>query len=139
VGLTKYAVAIGVGYALGRPDARRRVGQLRGQLAELARHPKAKQLKERARGVAGAQALAAKHLLKKTSSSTRPADTDESGDPTDRPDSADSSAGPTKSSVVPSNFQQGTTGAEDSQAVIMGIPPLPRPPSQPSTPPESDV
>ena len=138
MGLIKYGVVFGAGYALGRPDGRRRLMQLRGQVAELARHPTAKRLQERAWDLAGDQALAAKNLLDKRSRSTSDTGTEPSDPQPDGPGSTSGSAAPTQAPVEPTGFS-GTTVAEDSEAVIMGRPPLPRPPITQSEKPSKDL
>jgi hypothetical protein len=68
--VTKAAV-FAAGYAVGHPEGRRRIAQLREQVTELGRHPQVKQARERAWDVAGDQALAVRNRLIGRSRSTK--------------------------------------------------------------------
>ena len=57
--LLGHAVALGLGYALGRPDGRHR---LRHQARELGRRPAIRQLREHGWDLLGDQLLAARNL-----------------------------------------------------------------------------
>ena len=63
MGLTRYALVFGLGYALGRPDGRRRLGDLGQQTVELTRRPEVKRLRERSWDLAGDTVRAARKKL----------------------------------------------------------------------------
>ena len=60
MGLFAKALIFGAGYALGHPQGRRQLVQLRQQASQLAQDPRVTRAKEQARNVAGDQALAVK-------------------------------------------------------------------------------
>jgi hypothetical protein len=59
VSLLKYAIAAAAGYYAGQPGARRQVEQLWQKATDLAGSPKATELKQRGREIAGERASAA--------------------------------------------------------------------------------
>jgi hypothetical protein len=110
MGLTKYGLAVGIGYHLGQPYGRRHVRWLRQQVIGLARRPAVRKLRERGWDIAGECALDASNLVARKMRGRSKAAAD-----TRRP--ADLAATPT-------GFD-GRTVAEDSQAAITGIAPPP--------------
>ena len=62
MGLTKYGLAVGIGYHFGQPHGRQQLLWLRQQIIDLARKPAVRQLGERGWDIAGERALAAKNL-----------------------------------------------------------------------------
>ncbi|HWM02678.1 MAG TPA: hypothetical protein VNP92_10120 [Actinophytocola sp.] len=63
MGLFAKALIFGAGYALGHPQGRRQLVQLRQQASQLAQDPRVNRAKEQARTVAGDQALAVKNRV----------------------------------------------------------------------------
>jgi hypothetical protein len=63
MGLTKYGLAFGIGYHLGRPDGRRQLRWLRQQIIGLARRPAVRNLRERGWDIVGECALDAGNLV----------------------------------------------------------------------------
>jgi hypothetical protein len=51
MGLLGHTVTFGLGYAMGRPDGRRRLAQLRSRAVELSRRPEAEQLRHSSRNL----------------------------------------------------------------------------------------
>ena len=60
MGLFAKALIFGAGYALGHPQGRQQLVQLRQQASQLAQDPRVTRAKEQARNVAGDQSLAVK-------------------------------------------------------------------------------
>lgn len=56
--LLKYVIAAAAGYYAGQPGGRRQIEQLRQKAADLVRSPKATELKQRGREIAGERASA---------------------------------------------------------------------------------
>jgi hypothetical protein len=52
MGMLRYGVAVALGYALGRPEGRERLGQVGRQAAELRKRPEVAQLRERGKSAA---------------------------------------------------------------------------------------
>jgi hypothetical protein len=65
--LLSHAMALGVGYALGRPDGHHQLGQLRRQAVALTRPPLVRKLRERGRDLAGDLVLATRNLAARRS------------------------------------------------------------------------
>ncbi len=63
MGLTRYALAFGLGYTLGQPDGRRRLTGLGQQAVELAKRPEVTRLRERGRDLAADSLRAARKKL----------------------------------------------------------------------------
>ena len=63
IGLFTTALAVGVGYTLGRPEGRAQVQKYVSQIRELTSRPKAKRLRERGWDVAGDQVAAVRRRL----------------------------------------------------------------------------
>jgi hypothetical protein len=63
MGLFAKALIFGAGYALGHPQGRRQLVQLRQRASQLAQDPRVTRAKEQARNVAGEQALAVKNRV----------------------------------------------------------------------------
>jgi hypothetical protein len=63
MGLITHALAFGAGYAVGRPDGRQRLVQLKQQATELAGHPQVRRQRERSWDFANGQVLAAKRRM----------------------------------------------------------------------------
>jgi hypothetical protein len=68
MGLVRYALAFGLGYAAGTPAGREKLKGLPAQLSALAQRPEAKQVQEKGKAVAGKAVGAAKERLSGTSS-----------------------------------------------------------------------
>lgn len=68
MGLVRYALAFGLGYAAGTPAGRERLKGLPAQVSALAQRPEAKQVQEKGKAVAGKAVDAAKGRLGGTSS-----------------------------------------------------------------------
>jgi hypothetical protein len=68
---TTKAAVFAAGYAVGHPEGRRLVVQLRDKAIELSRRPQVKQARERAWDIAGDQALAVKNRVTSRSRSTQ--------------------------------------------------------------------
>lgn len=66
MGLISHAVALGLGYTLGGPDGRRRLGRLGRHAGALIR-PEVAKLRERGWDIAGEQVLAARSLATRRS------------------------------------------------------------------------
>lgn len=138
MGLFSHAVAVGVGYALARPEARRK-------LADLAQHPKVKHLRDQGQDLATTGLHMAKHrLVRSDATGTDVAGADAAG--TDATESAATppyvgvpSPSPSPSSplpdpaasregVLPSAEGFGeTVEDEDPAAAVTRSPSLPRP------------
>lgn len=162
MGLASHGVAFLLGYVLGRPDSRQQIVELRQQLTELAHKPEVKRLGERGRELVGEGAQAARSAVSaKLGGDRRPSDAAAPPEPdtgstvsagssaagssagrrtTARatpagPDTApDEPAGSDDGGTAPTGFG-GTTPAEDTQAVITGIPAPP--PAGRTNPPRS--
>ena len=63
MGLFAKAIIFGAGYALGHPQGRRQLVQLRGQATRLARNPRVVRAREQAWDVVGDQALAVQNRV----------------------------------------------------------------------------
>ena len=130
----------GLGYLLGRPDGRRQLVKLRQQLTDIARKPEVKQLQERGWNAAGDRAIAAKNILEQK---LRKNDGAVDGAPVDGKADSRGERGTRKPrfrrrprpypDAPTATAFSGTTVAEDSHAVITGIP---TPPLAARTPPE---
>lgn len=133
MGLLSHAVAVGVGYALARPEARRK-------LADLAQHPKVKHLRDQGQDLATTGLHMAKNrLIRSDVTGTDAADTDATesaatppyvGAPSPSPSPSSPPADPAASreGVVPPAEGSGeTTVDEDPAAAVTGLPSLPRP------------
>jgi hypothetical protein len=123
MGLTKYGLAVGIGYHLGQPLGRQQLLWLRQQVIGLARRPAVRKLRERAWDVAGECALAARNLAAKK-----------------LPGTSKGAAAATASSAdgaAPTGFG-GRTVAEDSQAALTGVTPPPPAGRVPPTAPSAD-
>jgi hypothetical protein len=70
MGLARYALVFGLGYAAGHPAGRKQLKALPAQLRALANRPEAKQVQEKGKAVAGKAVETAKERLGRTSSST---------------------------------------------------------------------
>jgi hypothetical protein len=122
--VTKAAV-FAAGYAVGHPEGRRRIAQLREQVTELSRHPQVKQARERAWDLAGDQALAVKNRLTSRSRSAKDPVAPDTGshrsDPTTTPGTHDEPAVDTAAA--------GTAAAADglraTPAANQPLPPVP--------------
>jgi hypothetical protein len=68
VSLLKYVIAAAAGYYAGQPGGRRQVEQLRQKAADLIRSPKAIELKQRGRAIAGERASAVVSKVRRKSS-----------------------------------------------------------------------
>lgn len=160
MGLTKYGLAVGIGYHFGRPDGRQQLLWLRQQIIDLARAPAVRNLRERGWDIAGECALAAKNLAaEKLPGKSKVADAavpqgrnrglrvrswrrprpypaapPTAATPMDTADRAAAAAGSPADGAAPTGFG-GRTVAEDSQAAITGTsapPPVGRvPPTVP--------
>jgi hypothetical protein len=112
MGLTKYGLAVGIGYHFGRPDGRRQLLWLRQQIIGLARRPAVRNLRERGWDIAGECALAACNVAARKLRGTSKVAAATTRSPAD--------------SGAPTGFG-GRTVTEDSQAAITGMaPPGPR-------------
>jgi hypothetical protein len=162
MGIFRYAVAAGIGYYAGQPEGRRQLTTLRRRAAELARSPEVRRLRERGWDLAGDAALATRNAAAKARSKGNPAGGAPDGEAAAitrsaprsvlrawsswrraRPDSAataDPGAGTEPADLDrPVDFS-GTTVAEDSKAVTLGLsaPPLAAR-ARPAAPPEDRV
>jgi hypothetical protein len=121
MGLTKYGLAVGIGYHFAQPQGRQQLLWLRRQVIDLARRPAVRQLRERAWAIATERALAARNLAAEKLPAKSKGAAATTGIPAD-------GAAPTGSG--------GRTVAEDSQAALTGVaapPPAGRvPPTVPS-------
>lgn len=129
MGIFRYAVAAGIGYYAGQPEGRRQLTTLRRRAAELARSPEVRRLRERGWDLAGDAALATRNAAAKARRA--------------RPDSAataDPGAGTEPADLDRPVGFNGTTVAEDSKAVTLGLsaPPLAAR-ARPAAPPEDRV
>lgn len=163
MGLASHGVAFLLGYVLGRPDSRQQIVELRQQLTELAHKPEVKRLGERGRELVGEGAQAARSAVSaKLGGDRRPSDaaappepdtgstvsagssaagssagpraTDQATPPAGPDTAPDESTGSDVGGPAPTGFG-GTTSAEDTQAVITGIPAPP--PAGRTNPPRS--
>jgi hypothetical protein len=143
MGLTTHAIAFGLGYALATPEGRARLVGLRDQGAELAKRPEVKQVRERAWDAVGDAGLAARNKLTARragstgsgSSGTALTGGTGTGDspataapapvavvPTPGAGAADTSVDDTVLGEVGPERLAGTTVAEDTRAVVLGLP-----------------
>lgn len=74
MGLVRYALAFGLGYAAGTPAGREKLKGLPAQLSTLAQRPEAKQVQEKGKAVAGKAVDAAKERLGTSSGDSTSAD-----------------------------------------------------------------
>jgi hypothetical protein len=123
MGLTKYGLAVGIGYHLGQPHGRQQLLWLRRQIIGLARRPAVRNLRERGWDVAGECALAARNLAAKKLSGKSKVAAAATGSPAD--------------DAAPTGFG-GRTVAEDSQAALTGVVPPPPAGRVPPTVPSAD-
>jgi hypothetical protein len=110
MGLTKYGLAVGIGYHLGQPYGRQQLRWLRQQIIGLSRRPAVRSLRERGWDIAGEYALAASNLVSRKLRGTSKVAAADTRNPAD--------------GAAPTGFG-GRTVAEDSQAAITGIAPPP--------------
>jgi hypothetical protein len=137
-------LVFGLGYLLGRPDGRRQLAQLRQQMTDLARNPEVKRLQERGWNAAGERMLAAKNVLaQKLDKNDGAAEGEAADEKTDSPGGRGTGKSrfrrrprPYPDAPTATAFS-GTTVAEDSQAVITGIPTPPLAARTPPGPPAS--
>jgi hypothetical protein len=148
MGLTTHAIAFGLGYALATPEGRARLVGLRDQGAELAKRPEVKQVRERAWDAVGDAGLAARNKINArrtgstgsgssgaTSTGTALTGGTGTGDspataapapvavvPTPGAGAADTSVDDTVLGEVGPERLAGTTVAEDTRAVVLGLP-----------------
>jgi hypothetical protein len=122
-------LVFGLGYLLGRPDGRRQLAQLRRQISDLARNPEVKRLQERGRNVAGERTLAAKNRLAQKLGKNDGAAEGEAVDERSDPLGGRGTRKPRfrrrprpYPDAETTTALSGTTVAEDSHAVITGIP-----------------
>lgn len=148
MGLTTHAIAFGLGYALATPEGRARLVGLRDQGAELARRPEVKQVRERAWDAVGDAGLAARNKITARRSGTTGTGSSGTGSsgtaltggtgtgdspataapapvavvPTPGAGAADTSVDDTVLGEVGPDRLAGTTVAEDTRAVVLGLP-----------------
>jgi hypothetical protein len=144
MGLVTHAIAFGLGYALATPEGRARLTGLRDQGAELARRPEVKQVRERAWDAVGEAGLTARNRLAAPPRQARPAPRRPAPRPRPvpapatarrpplrrrspscrRPErgAADTSVDDTVVGEVGPENIAGTTVAEDTRAVVLGLP-----------------
>jgi hypothetical protein len=121
MGLTKYGLAVGIGYYFGRPDGRQQLLWLRQQIIGLARRPEVRNLRERGWHTARERALAAGNAAARKLRGTSTVAAAAARSPAD--------------GGAPAGFG-GRTVAEDSQAAITGmVPPAPAGRVAPTVPP----
>jgi hypothetical protein len=77
MGLARYALAFGLGFAFGHPAGREKLRTLPGQVTALAKRPEVQQLQEKGKAVAGQAVQTAKDKVGKQSSSNGVAGTGE--------------------------------------------------------------
>jgi hypothetical protein len=145
MGLVTHAIAFGLGYALATPEGRARLSGLRDQGAELAQRPEVKQVREKAWDAVGDAGLAARNRL-----TARRAGSTGSGSAGSTGSAGAAPAGGTPSTTTPAPVAvvptpgaggtadtsvddtvlgevgperiAGTTVAEDTRAVVLGLP-----------------
>jgi hypothetical protein len=143
MGLTTHAIAFGLGYALATPEGRARLVGLRDQGAELVKRPEVKQVRERAWDVVGDAGLAARNRINARRTGTTGSGSSGAtstggtgtGDspataapapvavvPTPGAGAADTSVDDTVLGEVGPERLAGTTVAEDTRAVVLGLP-----------------
>jgi hypothetical protein len=162
--LLKYGIAVGLGYALGRPEGRAQLARAGRQAADLGRRPEVAQLRERGKDIAAEQAQKVKQKVASrsgaaTGSATSDATADATGSATFGPETTvPATPGrrlglrnaswrprfsrsrdvhfPSSEDVAPAPTAPlaGTTVMEDSQAAAAGTTATPRP--GPATPTE---
>jgi hypothetical protein len=118
VSLLKYVIVAAAGYYAGQPSGRRQVEQLRQQAADLVRSPKAAELKQRGRELAGERASAVVGKVRRKSSGdsavngvTAGSDTPTAGSDT-----------PTVGSATETTTRfEGHGVADDTQAIRTGV------------------
>lgn len=143
MGLFTHAMAVGVGYALARPEARRK-------LVDLAQHPKVKHLRDQGQDLATTGLHMAKNrLIRSDVTGTDAADTDTTESavtppyagvpsPSPSPSASSTPSDPTalREGVLPPAQGSGeTTVDEDPAAAVTRSPSLPRPVPRPTDTP----
>jgi len=147
MGMLRYGVAVALGYALGRPEGRERLGQAGRQAVELGKRPEVAQLRERGKSAAadGVQAVKQKVTSKtKDAGAATSAGSAGAGETTARhrrglrlpagrlPFSRSRDAHfPASEGVTAPASLGGTTVMEDSEAAVLGTPATPH--TEPST------
>lgn len=143
--LFTHAVAFGIGMALGRPEGRRRFERLQGKGIEVLRSPQAQQVADRGRQLAGDGAQQIKRRLdarkerRSDPGQQQPSDSTAGDGTPGGTTTAAGTAAPTADAGATPRPVGGTTVAEDSQAVVTGIPapPLAAREQEPNSPRES--
>jgi hypothetical protein len=79
MGLTRYALAFGLGFAAGHPTGREKLRTVPGRVATLARRPEAQQLKDKGRAAADQAVQTAKERLGNRSGSDTSTTAESSG------------------------------------------------------------
>jgi hypothetical protein len=157
MGLLKYAIAAGLGYALGRPEGRAQLARVGRQAADLTQRPEVAQLRERGKELATDQAQKVRQKVASRSDSstgTTATGTDTAaGTTATGPDATGGRLGlrnaawrsrfsrsrnvhfPASEDVppVPTPPLAGTTVEDDSHAAVAGATATPRPTSPSST------
>lgn len=142
--MLKYGLAVALGYALGRPEGRQRLGQVGRQAAELGKRPEVAQLRERGKSAAAGGVEAVKQKVATKSKDVDAGTSAGTGETTARhrrglrlptvrrPFSRSRNAHfPASEGVTAPASLGGTTVMEDSEAAVLGTPVAPRP--EPST------
>jgi hypothetical protein len=144
MGLLKYALAVGLGYALGRPEGRAQLARVGRQAAELTQRPEVTQLRERGKDLAVDQAQKVKQKVTSRSDDTASAAApDATGTDTTPRRSGLRNASwrprlsrsrnvhfpPPQQDATPTPPLGGTTVMEDSEAAVLGTTATPRPES----------
>jgi hypothetical protein len=70
MGLTKYAIVFGLGYAVGHPDGRQKLRAVPAQVSELARRPEVEKVRVKGKAVADQAVQTAKQRLGRGGSGT---------------------------------------------------------------------
>lgn len=143
--MLKYGLAVGLGYALGRPEGRERLGRLGRQAAELGKRPEVAQLRERGRTAAVEGVGAVRQKVATRTANSDAGTSAGSGGTTARhrrgfrlpagrlPFSRSRNAHfPASEGTAAPATLGGTTVMEDSEAAVLGTPVTPRPASDPS-------
>jgi hypothetical protein len=143
MGLLRYGLAVGLGYALGRPEGRAQLARVGRQAADLTQRPEVTRLRERGKDLAADQAQKVKQKVKPRSDGTAgSATTDLTGsdttgrrrglrNPSWRPRFSRSRNVhfPPPGDTTPTPTLGGTTVVEDSRAAVLGTSATPRPES----------
>ena len=127
MGLLSHAVAFGLGYALATPGGRKQAQKLQAQATDLMHRPEVKQLQERAKTTAGKKVQAAKSRLGNHGESSN-GTAGAFGASAAADDLEATGPGPVPA-PTPSTAHEptgtggftGTTVAEDSEAVRLGL------------------